>query len=170
MSGHTHLLGRISPIFSPFFPVFCAFSPSRRGGSTVPQAGTQGQETAAAAAAVTRFRPYLAHFSPVFSRFLRVVTVSPRRFQQAAKQPSVSSRKASSGESCRKYPPAAKPPILFTQRSTVRLGNSHSPSRPVAALTSAGVTTAASRQPPAAATTRSCPKPPLIQPKFSVNN
>ena len=24
----SHLLGRISPIFSPFFPVFCAFSPS----------------------------------------------------------------------------------------------------------------------------------------------
>ena len=45
-SGHTHLLGRISPIFSPFSPVFCAFSPSRRGGSNEPQAGTQGQETA----------------------------------------------------------------------------------------------------------------------------
>ena len=29
-----------------------------------------------------RFRPYLAHFSPVFSRFLRVFTVSPRRFQR----------------------------------------------------------------------------------------
>ena len=35
-----HFLGRISPIFSPFFPVFCAFSPSRRGGSNKPQAGT----------------------------------------------------------------------------------------------------------------------------------
>eukprot|EP01045_Picozoa_sp_COSAG04_P014822 COSAG04_NODE_1131_length_8130_cov_99.963641_2_plen_231_part_00 len=32
----------------------------------------------------TRFRSYLAHFSPVFSRFLRVFTVSPRRFQRAA--------------------------------------------------------------------------------------
>eukprot|EP01045_Picozoa_sp_COSAG04_P026043 COSAG04_NODE_3537_length_2727_cov_35.004186_2_plen_271_part_00 len=32
----------------------------------------------------TRFRPYLAHFPPVFSRFLRVFTVSPRRFQRAA--------------------------------------------------------------------------------------
>ena len=31
----------------------------------------------------TRFRPYLAHFFPVFSRFLRVFTVSPRRFQRA---------------------------------------------------------------------------------------
>ena len=41
-----HVLGRISPIFSPFFPVFCAFSPSRRGGSNEPQAGIQGQETA----------------------------------------------------------------------------------------------------------------------------
>ena len=41
-----HVLGRISPIFSPFSPVFCAFSPSRRGGSNEPQAGTQGQETA----------------------------------------------------------------------------------------------------------------------------
>ena len=41
-----HVLGRISPISSPFFPVFCAFSPSRRGGSNKPQAGTQGQETA----------------------------------------------------------------------------------------------------------------------------
>ena len=38
-----HVLGRISPIFSPFFPVFCAFSPSRRGGSNEPQAGRQGQ-------------------------------------------------------------------------------------------------------------------------------
>ena len=27
-----------------------------------------------------RFRPYLAHFPPVFSRFLRVFTVSTRRF------------------------------------------------------------------------------------------
>ena len=44
-----HVLGRISPIFSPFFPVFCAFSPSRRGGSNELQAGTQGQETAARA-------------------------------------------------------------------------------------------------------------------------
>ena len=39
-------LDHISPIFSPFFSVFCAFSPSRRGGSNEPQAGTQGQETA----------------------------------------------------------------------------------------------------------------------------
>ena len=31
----------------------------------------------------TRFRPYLAHFPPVFSRFLRVFTVSTRRFQRA---------------------------------------------------------------------------------------
>ena len=28
-------------------------------------------------------RPYLAHFLPVFSRFLRVFTVSTRRFQRA---------------------------------------------------------------------------------------
>ena len=28
-------------------PVFCAFSPSRRGGCNGPQAGTQGQEAAA---------------------------------------------------------------------------------------------------------------------------
>eukprot|EP01045_Picozoa_sp_COSAG04_P029209 COSAG04_NODE_4742_length_1916_cov_1.391855_2_plen_123_part_00 len=41
-----HFLGCISPIFPPFFPIFCAFSPSRRGGSNKPQAGTQGQETA----------------------------------------------------------------------------------------------------------------------------
>eukprot|EP01045_Picozoa_sp_COSAG04_P004417 COSAG04_NODE_191_length_20909_cov_11.119077_11_plen_188_part_00 len=27
-----------------------------------------------------RFRPYLAHFFPIFSRFLRIFTVSPRRF------------------------------------------------------------------------------------------
>ena len=44
-----HVLGRISPIFSPFFSVFCAFSPSRRGGSNEPQAGAQGQETVASA-------------------------------------------------------------------------------------------------------------------------
>ena len=31
----------------------------------------------------TRFRPYLAHFFPVFPRFLRVFTVSSRRFQRA---------------------------------------------------------------------------------------
>jgi len=31
----------------------------------------------------TLFRPYLAHFSPVFPRFLRVFTVSPRWFQRA---------------------------------------------------------------------------------------
>ena len=42
----SHLLDRISPIFAPFFPVFCAFSPPRRGGSNEPQAGAQGQETA----------------------------------------------------------------------------------------------------------------------------
>ena len=44
-----HVLGRISPISPPFFPVFCAFSPSRRGGSNEPQAGAQGQETVARA-------------------------------------------------------------------------------------------------------------------------
>ena len=38
----SHLLGHISPICSRFFPVFCAFSPSRRGGSNEPQAETQG--------------------------------------------------------------------------------------------------------------------------------
>ena len=42
----SHFLGRISPIFLPFFLVVCAFSPSRRGGSNEPQAGTQAQETA----------------------------------------------------------------------------------------------------------------------------
>ena len=42
----SHLLGRISPISFRFPPVFCAFSPPRRGGSNEPQAGTQGQETA----------------------------------------------------------------------------------------------------------------------------
>eukprot|EP01045_Picozoa_sp_COSAG04_P037279 COSAG04_NODE_9449_length_863_cov_1.208115_2_plen_145_part_01 len=42
----SHFLDRISPISFPFFPVFCAFSPSRRGGSNEPQAGTQGQQTA----------------------------------------------------------------------------------------------------------------------------
>ena len=40
-----HVLGRISPVFSPFFPVFCAFSPSRRGGSNEPKTGIQGHET-----------------------------------------------------------------------------------------------------------------------------
>ena len=44
-----HVLGRISPIFSPFFPVFCAFSLSRRGGSNEPKTGIQGQETASRA-------------------------------------------------------------------------------------------------------------------------
>eukprot|EP01045_Picozoa_sp_COSAG04_P018934 COSAG04_NODE_1793_length_5565_cov_52.214782_3_plen_192_part_00 len=32
----------------------------------------------------TRFRPYLAHFPPVFFRFWRVFTVSTARFQRAA--------------------------------------------------------------------------------------
>ena len=37
----SHVLGRISrPICFPFSPIFCAFSPSRRGGSNEPQAGT----------------------------------------------------------------------------------------------------------------------------------
>ena len=40
------MLGRISPIFPPFFLVFCAFSPPGRDGSIEPQAETQGQETA----------------------------------------------------------------------------------------------------------------------------
>ena len=31
----------------------------------------------------TRLSPYLAHFFPVFSRFLRVFTAWPRRFQRA---------------------------------------------------------------------------------------
>ena len=47
-----HVLGRISPIFPPFFPVFCAFSPSRRDASNEPQAGIQGQETAGKSARV----------------------------------------------------------------------------------------------------------------------
>ena len=42
----SHFLVHISPIFFPKIPVFCAFSPSRRGGSNGPQAGTQGQERA----------------------------------------------------------------------------------------------------------------------------
>ena len=41
----SHLLDRISPIFAPFFLVFCAFSPSRRGGSNEPKTGIQGHET-----------------------------------------------------------------------------------------------------------------------------
>ena len=45
----SHLLDRISPIFSPKIPVFCAFSPSRRGGSNEPKTGIQGQETVARA-------------------------------------------------------------------------------------------------------------------------
>eukprot|EP01045_Picozoa_sp_COSAG04_P009562 COSAG04_NODE_559_length_12608_cov_12.306499_3_plen_227_part_00 len=41
----SHLFDRISPISSPLFPVFCAFSPSRRGGSNEPKTGIQGQES-----------------------------------------------------------------------------------------------------------------------------
>ena len=41
----SHLLDRISPISSPKIPVFCAFSPPRRGGSNKPKTGIQGQET-----------------------------------------------------------------------------------------------------------------------------
>ena len=53
----SRVLGRISPIFPSFFPVFCAFSPSRRGGSNEPQAGTQGQETAGARGKSGELRP-----------------------------------------------------------------------------------------------------------------
>ena len=53
----SHLLGRISPIFAPFFPVFCAFSPSRRDGSNEPQAGAQGQETAGTGTKSSELRP-----------------------------------------------------------------------------------------------------------------
>ena len=42
----SRVLDRISHISSPFFPVFCAFSPPRRDGSNELQARTQGQETA----------------------------------------------------------------------------------------------------------------------------
>merc|ERR1712093_914026 len=45
----SRVLDRISPILSLFPPAFCAFSPSRRGGSNEPQAGAQGQETVARA-------------------------------------------------------------------------------------------------------------------------
>ena len=41
-----HFLRPYLAHFPPhFFPLFCAFSPSRRDGSNEPQAGTQGQET-----------------------------------------------------------------------------------------------------------------------------
>ena len=53
----SHLLDRISPIFPPFFLVFCAFSPSRRGGSKEPQAGIQGQETAGKGTKSSELRP-----------------------------------------------------------------------------------------------------------------
>jgi len=43
-----HFLRPYLAHFPPrFFPLFCAFSPSRRDGSNEPQAGTQGQETVA---------------------------------------------------------------------------------------------------------------------------
>ena len=53
----SHLLDRISPIFSPFFPVFCAFSPPRQDGSNEPQAGTQGRETAGTGTKSSELRP-----------------------------------------------------------------------------------------------------------------
>ena len=46
ISTPSHLLDHISPIFPPYFLVFCAFSPPGRDGSNEPQARTQGQETA----------------------------------------------------------------------------------------------------------------------------
>ena len=48
-----HRIGRISPISSLSFPVFCAFSPPRRGGSNEPQAGTQDRETVARGSELT---------------------------------------------------------------------------------------------------------------------
>ena len=53
----SHLLGRISPIFPPFFLVFCAFSPPGRDGSNEPQAETQGQETAGTGTKSAELRP-----------------------------------------------------------------------------------------------------------------
>ena len=53
----SHFLEHISPIFPPFPPAFCAFSPSRRGGSNEPQAGTQGQETVGKTRGALRSRP-----------------------------------------------------------------------------------------------------------------
>ena len=40
------IVTRFRMYLAHLFPVFCAFSTSRRGGSNEPQAGTQGQETA----------------------------------------------------------------------------------------------------------------------------
>ena len=60
-SRPSHLLDRISPVFSPFFPVFCAFSPPRRDGSNEPQAGTQGQETAGTRAKSSELPPFVRH-------------------------------------------------------------------------------------------------------------
>ena len=53
----SRVLGRISPIFSPFCPVFCAFVPSCRGGSNESQARTQGQETAGKGTKSSELRP-----------------------------------------------------------------------------------------------------------------
>ena len=49
----------------------------------------------------TLLRPYLAHFCPVFSRFLRVFTASPRRFQRAPRRnpgPRNGGKRTKSGE------------------------------------------------------------------------
>ena len=54
------LFARFRPYLAHFYPVFsvfCAFSPSRRGGSNEPQAGTRGQETAGKGTKSSELRP-----------------------------------------------------------------------------------------------------------------
>ena len=78
----------------------------------------------------TRFRPYLAHFPPVFSRFLRVFTASPRRFQRApSRNPGPrNSRQAPTG-SLRVRPSAPMGRINWRprvrDRSIDRVGKTH---------------------------------------------
>ena len=58
----------------------------------------------------TRFRPYLAHFFPVFSRFLRVFPVWPRRFQRAP------SRNPGPRNSRQEYQERRTPPFIRHRR------------------------------------------------------
>ena len=54
-------------------------------------------------------RPYLAHFFPVFSRFLRVFTAWPRRFQRAPSR-NPGPRNSRQGDQERRTPPFIRHP------------------------------------------------------------
>eukprot|EP01045_Picozoa_sp_COSAG04_P001048 COSAG04_NODE_31_length_35649_cov_21.693052_17_plen_241_part_00 len=92
-----YLLDRISPIFPPFFPIFCAFSPSRRGGSNKPQAiplpATRTPELRCSSAAVAPCTQSVGEFTEVNAQF-GLLTDTP---QPAARALSLSAPSLAAG-------------------------------------------------------------------------